>query len=117
MIKHLITKTTILLIGVIVFPACTLIQTENEQINEITQSVNPEITELKKIPKDMPVEFERVWQTWEILRKEHLNKDTITAAEMSQAAVEGMLKSLDDRYASYMDKTATNRLPEELRGS
>ena len=35
----------------------------------------------------MPVEFERVWQTWEILRKEHLNKDTITAAEMSQAAV------------------------------
>ncbi len=117
MIKHLITKTTILLIGVIVFPACTLIQTENEQINEITQSVNPEITELKKIPKDMPVEFERVWQTWEILRKEHLNKDTITAAEMSQAAVEGMLKSLDDRYASYMDKTATNRLAEELRGS
>ena len=120
MINHLITKTTLVLIGIIVFSACTLIQVENEKINE-TKSPNKEIitekVELKKIPKDMPVEFERVWQTWEILRKEHLNKDTITADQMSQAAVEGMLKSLDDRYASYMDKTATNRLAEELRGS
>lgn len=120
MINHLITKTTLVLIGIIVFSACTLIQVENEKINE-TKSPNKETitekVELKKIPKDMPVEFERVWQTWEILRKEHLDKDTITAEQMSQAAVEGMLKSLDDRYASYMDKTATNRLAEELRGS
>jgi len=120
MINHLITKTTLVLIGIIVFSSCTLIQVENEKTNE-TNSPNKETitekVELKKIPKDIPVEFERVWQTWEILRKEHLNKDTITADQMSQAAVEGMLKSLDDRYASYMDKTATNRLAEELRGS
>ena len=60
MINHLITKTTLLLIGIIIFSSCTLIQVENEKINE-TKSPNKEtITEkvqLKKIPKDIVQEI------------------------------------------------------------
>lgn len=43
-----------------------------------------------------------VGQAWHIILTEHVDRDKIDNETLSQAAIEGMLESLDDPYASYL---------------
>jgi len=66
---------------------------------------------------DVPEDFIKVWETWNILKDNHLNQRSLDSTELSKAAVEGMLKALDDPYAWYVDPTGYAAFQEEIRGS
>ena len=47
--------------------------------------------------------LESVEQAWNIIFKDYVDKDKLDTSKMSQAAIEGMLETLDDPYSSYLD--------------
>ena len=52
---------------------------------------------------ELPPGFLRVAEVWEVLRQEHVNRETLDAETVSEGAIRGMLQSLDDPYASYLN--------------
>jgi carboxyl-terminal processing protease len=53
--------------------------------------------------EDLPPEFDRVAEVWALLQREHINREQLNAQELSEGAIRGMLESLDDPYASFLD--------------
>ncbi|MDP2952287.1 MAG: S41 family peptidase [Chloroflexota bacterium] len=44
-----------------------------------------------------------VWEAWQLLNQYYVNKDAMEPKKMSQGAIEGLIKALDDPYTSYLD--------------
>jgi carboxyl-terminal processing protease len=42
-------------------------------------------------------------EAWNIIFQDYVERDKLDASQMSQAAIEGMVKALDDPYTSYLD--------------
>ena len=53
--------------------------------------------------EDLPPEFDRLAEVWEVLGQEHIDRENFDAAEVSDGAIRGMLQSLDDPYASFLN--------------
>jgi len=64
--------------------------------------------------------LESVEQAWNIIFKDYVDKDKLDTSKMSQAAIEGMLETLDDPYSSYLDvetqKLGLSTLEGEFEG-
>ena len=54
---------------------------------------------------------------WKLLQEEHLFRDSLDPDSLSQAAVEGMLDSLDDPYASFLTASEYAIETEDYHGS
>lgn len=65
----------------------------------------------------VPEEFGRIFEVWKLLQEEHLFRDSLDADSLSQAAVEGMLDSLDDPYASFLTASEYAIETEDYHGS
>ncbi|HIC26253.1 MAG TPA: PDZ domain-containing protein, partial [Gammaproteobacteria bacterium] len=52
---------------------------------------------------DLPPEFDRLAEVWDVLGREHIDRENFDAAEVSDGAIRGMLQSLDDPYASFLN--------------
>ncbi len=50
--------------------------------------------------------LESVEQAWHIIFDDYVGRDELDSANLSRAAIEGMLKELDDPYTSYLSKDA-----------
>jgi carboxyl-terminal processing protease len=48
-------------------------------------------------------ELQAIEKTWDIIFSDYVDQTKISSANLSRAAIEGMIKSLDDPYTSYMD--------------
>ena len=53
--------------------------------------------------EDLPPEFDRLAEVWEVLGQEHIDRENFDATEVSDGAIRGMLQSLDDPYASFLN--------------
>ena len=53
--------------------------------------------------EDLPPEFDRLAEVWDVLGREHIDRENFDAAEVSDGAIRGMLQSLDDPYASFLN--------------
>ena len=53
--------------------------------------------------EDLPPEFGRVAEVWELLKREHYDRDQLDPEAVSAGAIRGMLQALDDPYASYLN--------------
>jgi len=53
--------------------------------------------------EDLPPEFDRLAEVWDVLGREHIDRESFDAAEVSDGAIRGMLQSLDDPYASFLN--------------
>lgn len=53
--------------------------------------------------EDLPPEFDRLAEVWNVLGQEHIDRENFDAAEVSDGAIRGMLRSLDDPYASFLN--------------
>ena len=53
--------------------------------------------------EDLPTEFDRLAEVWDVLGREHIDRGNFDAAEVSDGAIRGMLQSLDDPYASFLN--------------
>ena len=55
------------------------------------------------LPEGAPQEFNRLFEVLDNLKRDHFQRDSLDAEELSRGAVRGMLKALDDPYASYLN--------------
>ena len=53
--------------------------------------------------EDLPPEFDRLAEVWDVLGREHIDRENFDAAGVSDGAIRGMLQSLDDPYASFLN--------------
>ena len=53
--------------------------------------------------ENLPPEFARVAEVWALLEDEHVDRTNLEASKLSEGAIRGMLQSLDDPYASFLD--------------
>ncbi len=64
----------------------------------------------------LPPEFERLGEAWELLQREHIDRSTLDASELSGGAIRGMLDALDDPYASYLDPQRFGEEESKIQG-
>ncbi len=64
-----------------------------QEPDEVTASSGPAL----------PPEFERLGEVWDLLQREHIDRSSLSASDLSRGAIRGMLDALNDPYASYMD--------------
>ncbi|MGB2854237.1 MAG: S41 family peptidase [Dehalococcoidia bacterium] len=51
----------------------------------------------------LPEEFNALGEVWQSLERYYVNKDALDAEELSEGAIRGLLKALDDPHTSYLD--------------
>ena len=64
----------------------------------------------------LPQEFARLGEAWELLQREHIDRETLDASELSGGAIRGMLDALDDPYASYLDPQRFGQEESRIQG-
>ena len=70
----------------------------------------------RTLPDGVPTEFDRVFEVWETLKRDHLDRDTLDGHSLSQGAIKGMLQALDDPYASYLDSQQYAMESQDFKG-
>ena len=65
---------------------------------------------------DLPPEFHRVAEAWQLLEAEHVNRAELDAGHISEGAIRGMLQALDDPYASFLNAQQFGVQSQDYRG-
>ena len=65
---------------------------------------------------DLPPEFDRLGEAYQLLQKEHIDRETLDPSELSDGAMRGMLESLDDPYASYLNRKRFEEEESKIQG-
>ena len=116
--RHL--KTVIFPLGLIAFVA-VVIGISAFSLLTILNSDSPaglqEDQASTSLQVEVPEEFGRIVEVWKLLQEEHLLRDSLDPDSLSQAAVEGMLDSLDDPYASFLTASEYAIETEDYHGS
>jgi carboxyl-terminal processing protease len=50
----------------------------------------------------LPDDFQRLVEVWQLLQEEHIDGGELDSRELSDGAIRGMLRALDDPYAAYL---------------
>ena len=66
--------------------------------------------------KGAPQEFDKVFEVYETLKREHLFRDSLDPEVLSQGAVRGMLGALEDPYASYLTPQQHSVEAQDFKG-
>ena len=64
----------------------------------------------------LPAEFGRLEEAWELLQREHIDRQTLDADALSAGAIRGMLDALDDPYASYLGPQRFGEEESKIQG-
>ena len=80
----------------------------------IQQAAEPEAAGAAQA--ELPAEFSRVAEVWELLRNEHIKGDSLDPQSISNGAIRGMLEALNDPYASYLDSRQFEIANQDLKG-
>ena len=64
----------------------------------------------------LPPEFQRLSEVWELLNQEQINGENLDPRVISDGAIRGMLRALDDPYASFLDPQQYSLETEDIRG-
>ena len=67
-------------------------------------------------PSQLPPEFGRLGEAWELLQREHIDRRTLDPDALSSGAIRGMLEALDDPYASYLDPQRFGEEESKIQG-
>jgi carboxyl-terminal processing protease len=50
----------------------------------------------------LPPEFNELAEVWQVLKTEHYDREHLDAKAMTEGAIRGMLRAMDDPYASFL---------------
>jgi carboxyl-terminal processing protease len=64
----------------------------------------------------LPAEFNRLAEVWQLLEREHIDGGDLNAQEMSDEAIRGMLRSLDDPYAGFLTAEQYTLETQDIQG-
>ena len=73
--------------------------------------------EKKEPPKEINVDFELFWDTWNLVSKKYLNKKDIDPEKLFYGAISGMVAALGDPYTVFLPPEAQKASQEDLNGS
>ncbi len=65
---------------------------------------------------DVPEGLEPVWETWQALQSDFIRQDELAIGEINEAAIRGILESLDDPYSSYLTPSDYRLTTDEQQG-
>ena len=66
--------------------------------------------------QSLPPEFDRLGEAWSLLEREHIDRLELDPKTVSDGAIRGMLRALDDPYASFLDAQQFDIESQEIRG-
>ena len=66
--------------------------------------------------EDLPAEFQRLSEVWDLLVQEHIDGGELDPAAISDGAIRGMLVALGDPYAGFLDSEQYSLQTEDIRG-
>ena len=66
--------------------------------------------------EDLPPEFHRVAEVWALLEEEHVNRSDLDPDHVSEGAIRGMLQTLDDPYASFLNAQQFGVQSQDYKG-
>ena len=66
--------------------------------------------------QSLPPEFDRLGEAWSLLEREHIDRQELDPKTVSDGAIRGMLRALDDPYASFLDAQQFDIESQEIRG-
>ena len=69
------------------------------------------------VPEEVPPEFNTLWEVWESLSEDYVNKETIDSQELIQGAIEGLIEALGDPYTTYLDPETSDLAWSAFEGS
>ena len=64
----------------------------------------------------LPAEFERLAEVWELLQREHIDGADLDGQVLSDGAIRGMLRALDDPYAGYLTPEQFTLESQDIKG-
>ena len=64
----------------------------------------------------LPPQFERLEEVWELLQREHIGGDNLDAQLLSDGAIRGMLRAMDDPYALFLTPEQFNIESQDIQG-
>ena len=64
----------------------------------------------------MPSEFQRMAEVWRLLNREHIDGDNLDGKDLSDGAIRGMLRALDDPYAAYLTEEQFSVESQDIKG-
>lgn len=66
--------------------------------------------------EDLPPEFDRLAEVWDLLREEHYDGQRLDPRVLSDGAIRGMLQALDDPYASFLNQEQFGVESQDFKG-
>ncbi len=98
------------IVGASVFSAMTLLRDSSPASSQGTGAEGA-------LPENIPAEFGRIYEVWDVLQNEHYLGDSLDPDALSQAAVRGMLDSIDDPYAAFLSPDEYAIESEDIHGA
>ena len=69
------------------------------------------------VPDEVPSEFETLWEVWDSLSGDYVNKEALDSSELVQGAINGMIEALGDPYTTYLDPESSDLAWSAFEGS
>ena len=66
--------------------------------------------------EELPPEFAKLAEIWALLEREHIDAADLDPETAAAAAIRGMLDSLDDPHASYLDTRQHSMMRQDIQG-
>jgi carboxyl-terminal processing protease len=67
-------------------------------------------------PDGVPEELATVWEVWNLLTKEHVDRSNFDVDKFNEMAIRGMIVALGDPFTNYVDPETFNVENEDLQG-
>lgn len=64
----------------------------------------------------LPPEFQRLAEVWDLIKEEHIDAENLDPQVISDGAIRGMLRALEDPYASFLNQEQYSLESEDIRG-
>ncbi|PKB71105.1 MAG: hypothetical protein BZY87_07205 [SAR202 cluster bacterium Io17-Chloro-G6] len=64
----------------------------------------------------LPPEFQRLAEVWELMNQEHIDAENLDPQIISDGAVRGMVRALEDPYASFLNQEQYSLESEDIQG-
>ena len=70
-----------------------------------------------KAPPEVPEELRIIWEVWDVIRREHVDRSEFDTQEITEGAIRGMLSALDDPHTAYASPQFLSIENQDLQGN
>ena len=80
-------------------------------------TVSPSSINTFELPKDIPPELRIIWESWQFLQEDYVDKSKLDPITLSEAAVKAMVEAVGDKETNYITPdTLSGRFDDIYRG-